>query len=437
MASPYIESTVGERVVKVTNPDKVYFPGIGAPSWIWSSTTSASAKAPCARSDRPMPLKRIPMACRARRSTRSAPAKPPRLDPDRPNRLPRGRSPTSCASPSSPTSPGAPTSAPSTSTPGRYARADVDHPDELRIDLDPQPGHRLRRRAKVALGPHATCSASSASPASPRPPATAACTSTCASSRAGTFTEVRRAALALAREIERRMPDLVTTAWWKEERGEKVFIDFNQNARDRTIASAYSVRPKPHAPVSAPVTWDELPDVETDDFTIATMPARFAETRRPARHASTTRRSRSSRYWSGPTATSATAAWATCRTRRTTRRWRASPSASSPARRARRSRIRPPLGRAPEGEGRVHPEDGPEKHEHEPEERAARPLKEIAIVPGHRGEGDDASASRWPGVHGGADRRALLADAGGDRSSTRLSISWSIFSRKPSTRESS
>ena len=73
------------------------------------------------------------------------------------------------------------------------------------------------------------------------------------------------------------MPDLVTTAWWKEERGEKVFVDFNQNAKDRTIAAAYSVRGFPHGPVSAPVTWDELPDVQTEDFTIATMPARFAE----------------------------------------------------------------------------------------------------------------------------------------------------------------
>ena len=72
-------------------------------------------------------------------------------------------------------------------------------------------------------------------------------------------------------------PELVTTAWWKEERGERVFIDYNQNARDRTIASAYSVRGRPDATVSAPVTWDELPDVETEDFTLATMPARFAE----------------------------------------------------------------------------------------------------------------------------------------------------------------
>ena len=92
-----------------------------------------------------------------------------------------------------------------------------------------------------------------------------------------TFTQVRRAALALGREVERRMPDLVTTKWWKEERGERIFVDFNQNARDRTVASAYSVRPKPGAPVSMPVTWDELPDVEMEDFTIATMPARFAE----------------------------------------------------------------------------------------------------------------------------------------------------------------
>jgi DNA primase len=88
---------------------------------------------------------------------------------------------------------------------------------------------------------------------------------------------VRRAALAFAREVERRLPELVRTAWWKEERGARVFIDYNQNARDRTIASAYSVRARPDATVSAPVTWDELTDVETEDFTLATMPARFAE----------------------------------------------------------------------------------------------------------------------------------------------------------------
>ena len=88
---------------------------------------------------------------------------------------------------------------------------------------------------------------------------------------------MRRCAPRFAREVERRAAGAVTTAWWKEERGERVFIDYNQNARDRTIASAYSVRARPDATVSAPVTWDELPDVETEDFTMATMPERFAQ----------------------------------------------------------------------------------------------------------------------------------------------------------------
>ena len=91
------------------------------------------------------------------------------------------------------------------------------------------------------------------------------------------FGQVRRAALAFAREVERRAPKKVTTAWWKEERGKRVFIDYNQNARDRTIASAYSVRARPDATVSAPFRWEELEELETEDFTLATMPARFAE----------------------------------------------------------------------------------------------------------------------------------------------------------------
>ena len=88
---------------------------------------------------------------------------------------------------------------------------------------------------------------------------------------------MRHAAIAFGRELERRAPGQVTTKWWKEERGERIFVDYNQNARDRTIASAYSVRPKPGAPVSAPVAWDELAEVAPEDFTVATMPARFAE----------------------------------------------------------------------------------------------------------------------------------------------------------------
>ena len=94
--------------------------------------------------------------------------------------------------------------------------------------------------------------------------------------RRWTFTEVRRAALAFAREVERRAPHMATSKWWKEER-QGVFLDYNQNAKDRTIAGAYSVRPTPDARVSAPLTWDEVPSCDPHDFTLATMPRRFEE----------------------------------------------------------------------------------------------------------------------------------------------------------------
>ena len=91
------------------------------------------------------------------------------------------------------------------------------------------------------------------------------------------FVQVRRAAIALAREVERRSPDRITTAWWKEERGTRVFIDYNQMARDRTIACAYSLRANARATVSTPVTWAELTEVEPDDFDLRTVSKRFAE----------------------------------------------------------------------------------------------------------------------------------------------------------------
>ena len=98
----------------------------------------------------------------------------------------------------------------------------------------------------------------------------------CGSNRRWTFTEVRRAALALSRAVERRVPTLASSKWWKEER-HGVFLDYNQNAKDRTTSSAYSVRPLPDARVSAPLEWDEVPDCDPADFTVLTMPKRFAE----------------------------------------------------------------------------------------------------------------------------------------------------------------
>ena len=154
--------------------------------------------------------------------------------------------------------------------------SDVDHPDELRIDLDPQPGTDFADAVRVA-GEARTLLGDLGYVGFPKTSGGRGVHIYVRIEPRWTFTDVRHAAIAFGRELERRLPGEVTTKWWKEERGERIFVDYNQNARDRTIASAYSVRPKPGAPVSAPVLWDELRDVTPEDFTVATMPARFAE----------------------------------------------------------------------------------------------------------------------------------------------------------------
>lgn len=154
-------------------------------------------------------------------------------------------------------------------------RGDVDHPDELRIDLDPQPGTDFADAVTVATETHALLD-ELGWVGWPKTSGGRGVHVYVRLQPRWTFTEVRQAAIALARELERRRPDLVTTAWWKEQRGEKVFVDFNQNARDRTIASAYSARARAWAPVSTPLDWDELADAEPRDFTVRTVPERFA-----------------------------------------------------------------------------------------------------------------------------------------------------------------
>jgi len=155
-------------------------------------------------------------------------------------------------------------------------RGHVDQPDELRIDIDPQPGTTFAEAKPVAAVAREVLDEIGFT-GWPKTSGNRGIHVACRIEPRWSFPEVRRCALAFAREVERRLPAAVTTAWWKEERGERVFIDYNQNARDRTIASAYSVRARRDATVSAPVTWDELPDVETEDFTLATMPSRFDE----------------------------------------------------------------------------------------------------------------------------------------------------------------
>ena len=155
-------------------------------------------------------------------------------------------------------------------------REGVDHPDELRLDLDPQPGTDFEDAALVAAGARELLEELGYR-GFPKTSGGRGIHIYIRVEPRWTFTDVRHAAIAFGRELERRLPDQVTTSWWKEERGERIFIDYNQNARDRTIASAYSIRPKPGAPVSAPLDWQELAEVRPEDFTVATMPTRFAQ----------------------------------------------------------------------------------------------------------------------------------------------------------------
>ena len=151
---------------------------------------------------------------------------------------------------------------------------DLDHPDELRVDLDPVPGVEWRDLREVARVVRAVLD-DYGLVGWPKTSGSRGIHVNVRIHRRWSFDEARRGALALAREVERRAPSLATSKWWKEER-HGVFLDYNQNAKDRTVAAAYSVRPKPDARVSAPVTWDELDECAPEDFTLRTMPARFA-----------------------------------------------------------------------------------------------------------------------------------------------------------------
>ena len=150
---------------------------------------------------------------------------------------------------------------------------DLDHPDELRVDLDPVPGVPWKQVLDVAVVSREVLNDFHLS-GWPKTSGSRGMHINVRIEKRWTFDEVRRAALALAREIESRAPKLATSKWWKEER-HGVFVDYNQNAKDRTVAAAYSVRPKPDATVSAPLAWDEVPECNPGDFTLATMPARF------------------------------------------------------------------------------------------------------------------------------------------------------------------
>ncbi|MBW4717473.1 non-homologous end-joining DNA ligase [Saccharothrix obliqua] len=273
-----VELTVGDRVVRVSNPDKPYFPerGITKRQVVEYYVAVAEPLLNVLR-DRPTTLKRYVdgvtgEAFYQKRLPKGAPdwVQTARVA------FPSGRP----ADEVCPTEPAVLAWAANLGTfdfhPWPVRRPDTDHPDELRVDLDPQPGTDFADAVRVAevlrevlddLGmtgyPKTSGGRGVHVAVRIRPE--------------WDFIDVRHAVIALAREVERRVPDLATTSWWKEERGERVFLDYNQAARDRTIASAWSVRGTPRATVSTPVTWDRLSTVDPDDFDVLTVPAYLAE----------------------------------------------------------------------------------------------------------------------------------------------------------------
>ncbi|TDC78589.1 non-homologous end-joining DNA ligase [Streptomyces hainanensis] len=272
------EITVGDRTVRVSNPGKVYFPERGFTKLdVIRYYVTVGEGALRALRDRPTTLERYPDGVTGESFfQKRAPKNLPEWIPTGRISFPSGRH----ADEICPTEPAAVVWAANlgslTFHPWPVRRGDTDHPDELRIDLDPQPGTGYEDAVRAAgelrelldeLGLRGWPKTSGGRglhvfvPIVPE----------------WTFPQVRRAAIAIGRELERRAPDRVTTAWWKEERGARIFVDYNQTARDRTIASAYSVRPTPRATVSAPLRWDEVDDARPADFDLATMPDRYAE----------------------------------------------------------------------------------------------------------------------------------------------------------------
>ena len=277
MASPFIELEVGERVVKVTNPDKVLFPAAGHTKRDLVGYYLAVGEGIVrALRERPTQLRRFPDGIEGEQIyQKRVPEKRPEWVEAARVTFPSGRHADELCVTELAQVIWAANLAVIDFHPWPSRRADTERPDELRIDIDPQPGTEFSDAKAVAAIVREVL-AEIGYVGWPKTSGNRGIHIACRIEPQWEFPVVRRCALAFAREIERRAPSLVTTAWWKEERGERVFIDYNQNARDRTIASAYSVRPRPDAAVSAPVTWDELPDVETEDFTLVSMPARFA-----------------------------------------------------------------------------------------------------------------------------------------------------------------
>jgi DNA ligase D len=277
MTSPFVELEVGERLVKVTNPDKVFFSARGETKLdLVRHYLAVGEGIVRAIYERPTQLKRHPDGAEGEAIyQKRVPEKRPDWIETARVTFPSGRHADELCVTELAHVVWAANLGTLDFHPWPSRRRDTEHPDELRIDIDPQPGTDFGDAKRVAACVREVL-AELGYTGWPKTSGNRGIHVAVRIEPNWEFPVVRRAALAFAREVERRLPNDVTTAWWKEERGARVFIDYNQNARDRTIASAYSVRARPDATVSAPVSWDELQEVETEDFTIATMSERFA-----------------------------------------------------------------------------------------------------------------------------------------------------------------
>ena len=278
--SPAIELEVGDRTVRISNPDRVYFPATGATKLdLANYYISVGDGIVRALRERPCMLHRFPDGLAGekvhqKRLPHGAPdwVQTVRVHFPRYNRNADELCVTHLADV---------VWAVQMSTvefhPWNSRRADVERPDEWRIDLDPMPDCGFERVQRVAGVAHEVLDELGAV-GWPKTSGGKGMHIYVRIRPDWSFGDVRRAALAFAREVERRAPDDVTTTWWRKDRDPaKLFVDYNQNARDHTIASAYSVRGVADATVSTPISWDEVDDVNPHDFTMATVPARFAE----------------------------------------------------------------------------------------------------------------------------------------------------------------
>ena len=280
MASPAIELEVDDKVVRISNPDREYFPARGETKLdLVEYYLSVRDGIVNALRERPCMLHRFPKGVSGDKvhQKRLPSGAPPWMETVRVH-FPRWNR---TADELCVTEIAQVVWAVQMSTvefhPWNSRRADTEKPDEWRIDLDPGPECPWERVQRIAHVAHEVLDDLGAT-GWPKTSGGAGMHIYVRITPEHDFGDVRRAALAFAREVERRTPDDATTTWWRKDRApDKVFVDYNQNARDHTIASAYSVRGVPEATVSAPIAWDEIDDALPQDFTIATMPGRFAK----------------------------------------------------------------------------------------------------------------------------------------------------------------